>query len=362
MHSRTKELELLLLCSTLHGPAGRAGRVRELARAGLDWTQVLELAEWHRLTPMLAHNVRRWCDAELEPWVRASLEEAYRANSLRNLRATGELLRVLELLESRGIPCLPFKGPALAMKLYGDVGLRQFRDVDLLVPDERYDAAQALLAAASSLKPVHGRGRRSTQHEIECELRSAHGVTVELHCALHYRYEGFFIPARELPGRGHWTELCGKPVRDLPDEEWFVLLSIHGARHGYYRLHWLTGLAELAANRQLDWQRVIDLSAEWRARRCLHLTLTVMAELLEVHADLPPNSREPAAVSRLAKAVGSRIETGPLRVPGERVGHQWGVRLQDTLADRTRYAAWGAAGVARRTVRQAFGARVVKGA
>ncbi|RXM21985.1 hypothetical protein EO238_26195, partial [Citrobacter sp. AAK_AS5] len=43
------------------------------------------------------------------------------------------LLRLQQLMESHGIRLVPIKGPVLARLAYGDVALRQFEDLDLIV-------------------------------------------------------------------------------------------------------------------------------------------------------------------------------------------------------------------------------------
>jgi len=58
-----------------------------------------------------------------EPREHASVFESY--------RGTGPILR---LFRSEGIVALPYKGPVLAAQAYGDVLLRQFDDVDIIVP------------------------------------------------------------------------------------------------------------------------------------------------------------------------------------------------------------------------------------
>jgi hypothetical protein len=62
----------------------------------------------------------------------------------RRVDATGklaaELVRVVRLGADAGLALLPFKGAVLACDIYGDVALRQFADVDLLV-DPLHSAA-----------------------------------------------------------------------------------------------------------------------------------------------------------------------------------------------------------------------------
>jgi len=55
------------------------------------------------------------------------------ANAGRNLLLTRKTLKDFKLLESNGILAIPFKGPVLASSLYGNLALRTFSDLDILV-------------------------------------------------------------------------------------------------------------------------------------------------------------------------------------------------------------------------------------
>ena len=46
---------------------------------------------------------------------------------------TSELIKIMKLLEENDIKAIAFKGPTLAQLAYGDVTLRQYVDLDLLV-------------------------------------------------------------------------------------------------------------------------------------------------------------------------------------------------------------------------------------
>jgi hypothetical protein len=71
-------------------------------------------------------------------------QEFYR-NAGRNLFLAKELVSILQSFESRGIAAIPYKGPVLAASVYGSLAFRQFGDLDILVREREYGAAQRLL-------------------------------------------------------------------------------------------------------------------------------------------------------------------------------------------------------------------------
>src|SRR5438445_800859 len=66
-------------------------------------------------------------------------------NARRSLRLTRELVAVVRLGQSHGIPLVSLKGPILSLSVYGDIALRQFADLDVLVHRADVSRARELL-------------------------------------------------------------------------------------------------------------------------------------------------------------------------------------------------------------------------
>ena len=83
-----------------------------------------------------------------DPLLVARIRELQRASAARNLAQAGQLLRLLELLRQAGVEAIPYKGPALAERLYGDVTMRWSADLDLIVRHEQALLARQVLLAS----------------------------------------------------------------------------------------------------------------------------------------------------------------------------------------------------------------------
>ena len=75
----------------------------------------------------------------------SELKPLYMSIVQRNMLMTSELLRIMKLLEENSIEALAFKGPALSQMAYGDITLRQYVDLDVLVKKEDIYKIDALL-------------------------------------------------------------------------------------------------------------------------------------------------------------------------------------------------------------------------
>ena len=142
------ESELLLCCARSSIDSERSDRIRSLLRDGIDWTHLLRQAKEHGVMPLLCWHLTNHClDGIPQPLV-DRLRDHFHSNARSNLLLTEELLRLLDLLEARGIRAIPFKGPALAASVYGNVALRQFCDLDLLVHASEVSKTRDLLISA----------------------------------------------------------------------------------------------------------------------------------------------------------------------------------------------------------------------
>jgi hypothetical protein len=156
-----------------------------------DWDALLQLADWHRVTALLARATRAY---PLPDRVRTALQAAARANAQRNLLLFAHTARISAAFESKGIDALFLKGPLLAHRIYGDLSLRVCGDVDVLVRAAHFAQASALLTQLG-----YDAGTRLDENALRKHLRFQHdlpfahpdGTLVELHADLaqpHYSY------------------------------------------------------------------------------------------------------------------------------------------------------------------------------
>src|SRR2546423_1118700 len=159
------ENELLLLCARARVGDGEAARIKNLAAEALDWDYLFRLAQRHAVLPLLHRNISEHArDAAPQPF-RQKLREKFRENATRNLLLAGELGRIARLFESEGVPVLAYKGPALAVSAYGDLSLRRFVDLDIVVRARDVRRAGELLRSLGfRLSDDLSESQRSEEH------------------------------------------------------------------------------------------------------------------------------------------------------------------------------------------------------
>ncbi len=158
------EAELLILC--LRGSPFSVP-------VSIDWLALLRLAEKHSVLPLMSEALIA-NGAEMPAFFLQAVDGSRTGTMLLAV----ELEHLLAKFAGHKIEVIPLKGPLLAEVLYGDITMRPFADLDLLVRDNDFGRAELLLqdagwvarSAARRLSPRffarRHAGRTSLRHRI----------------------------------------------------------------------------------------------------------------------------------------------------------------------------------------------------
>jgi hypothetical protein len=294
---------LLLACARAGSRPAEAEDLARLAET-VDWGRLLNLAGRHGLRPLLYHHLQEAIPDKVPPEFLDGLREEFQANARRNLLMTSELLRILALLRECGIPAIPYKGPILTATLYGNLALREFFDLDILVPAPQAVAAKQALVSAGyqpvlNLTPRQEAAvlRSGCEFEMEDPERR---LPVEIHWQIVSRHLSLSFDTGGLFARARAVRLGGADVPTLAPEDLLLVLSVHAAKHLWQSLSWICDLNELLHRHpELDWPRVQAQAKELGAERILRISLYLARELLG--CELPAGiAQEIAADTRVA--------------------------------------------------------------
>lgn len=250
----------------------------------VDWSFCKQEAVRHGVVSLLCDAFDR-SDAvtDLVPTdVRDELENYRRATARRNLRLTGKLVNLVDYFDDADVDVLPFKGPVLAEKAYGDLTARRFADLDLLVRPEAFPAAEQILRTAgyrerSSETPTHTKIERQFGR-VKVFLTDDH--VVELHQRLLHRRCGRGIRVDRLFERATTVDVAGTTIPTVPPEETLVIAAVHGTKHRWERLEWLCAVVALLDRTDPDWTRVRREAEAVGKTRALALTMALARDVL----------------------------------------------------------------------------------
>ena len=305
----TPETRLLRLCSAAPVTAERRERIRSLIQGPMDWEAFLRLAVRHRVFP-LAFKALAPHAAEAVP---SSIWESLRirsfANLTKNMAAGKELARVAEALGREGVAAAAYKGPALAEQAYGDIGLRHFNDLDILIKEENLEAAAAVLHILGYKSDLPGSpvlNERYRRYLRDFAFWRPEGpCPVEVQWRLAQRYHPLF---RDMSGL--WTRLDDvvlekTAVRTLSLEDTLLALCLHGLYHSWEHLQMVADVAQAAAaGPDLDWPGLLESARRQGGLRILLLGLLLARDLLE--APLPRSVLQAAEADRFVLRLAAR--------------------------------------------------------
>ena len=299
-----------------------------------DWPRLLAAAERHCVSPLLTRRLAAAPDG-VPADVLATLRARFDANSLRNMVLARDLADLLQRLSEHGVDAMPIKGPTLAISAYGDLALREFGDLDIVVRTADFARARTILAewGFRSVTPLSEAGERTLLASDHHLALSGPGdrVVVELHWSLDN-----LRPGSRLDGEWVWRNARRVPLlgRDVPALSWsalLVYLCVHGAKHGWISLGWIrdvAGVLRTAPPGELD--AAASIATASSAERRLALGVSLAHELLG--APLPPGLelRADPAVPALVSDVRARLfSAAPL-------GHARSIAFQCRTLDRAR--------------------------
>jgi hypothetical protein len=222
---------------------------------------------------------------------------------------TRELLRILDLFKAHGISSLPFKGPIIASCIWGDLSLRQFGDLDILVSLNDVTRAEDLLRG-EGYRSDHQLNERQQAAILESKYHlhfrdPQSGCNVEIH----WRLSGSVMPSQVdldgLWGRAVNVTFFGRNVLTMSKEDLLLVLCEHGARHTWDRLSWICDVALLMKSQDMNWPGLLKWSQDAGSERTLLLGLLLAREILgaTLPDGLSPRIRKDPELAYLAAKV-----------------------------------------------------------
>src|SRR6185312_11597584 len=288
--SSSAEAELLVLCARLDIDQAAAERISALVGQEfgqeLNWTRLLALAQRNALVPLLYFHLNRIAPRKVPPERLKELRERFQNNSALNVLLTEEMVSLLELFEQNQIPAVPYKGPAISVGIYGKLSLRQFADLDILVPEKDVWKATDLLInrgyQAHFVIPERKQASFIRLSYVRLFKRDSDNTTVELHWRLAPRFFGVSFDTSTLWQRTRMIPLQGANVRIPLSVDLIMMLCIHGAKDCWERLEWVCGLAELIrSDAGIDWRELLERAKDAHCLAIVSMGLLLARDLLE---------------------------------------------------------------------------------
>jgi hypothetical protein len=337
------EEKILLICARLHLDDTARADLDRLLSSKVDWDHLIATAQRHALLPLMHHHLSK-SQLDLVPPAHAKhLKTVFQENVARNLVLMNELQSIAHSLQSGGVESFPFKGPVLGLIAYDDPGLRQSADLDIVVRPTDVEKAWKCLTTrgyrlSRRLDPRQAEFLVARQHNIAF-ARDEGRLLIELHWRIAPRLFARGFGAEDLWSRLKTTNVKGVELKSLPVEELLMTLCVHGARHLWERLSWVTDLAAvISATDEIHWTELLAMAKRTQTERILLVGLQLAKQLL--HAPLPPEISkaiaDDAMIATLVENLTNRI-CGPEANSSFRQTFKCNLQMRTGWSARLRY-------------------------
>jgi len=342
LDARSAEVFLLLQCVAASGVQPTDALEQASSRV-TDWPRFVELSERHALLQLVTRQLSRVRTGCIPADVVSRLSEVARLGAVRGLQLTGQLVSIVQELDRRGIDAMPVKGPTLAALVYGDLSLRLYEDLDILVHRADLDSARIALVAlgyreAKTFNDARDDLIPETHHQAFVHVES--GTPVELHWSLTHRTLMRESLEQQWWERRRELSLGGANIRTLGSESLVLYLCMHGAKHSWARIGWLADLNQtLRKFAPIDWDCVWRMARDGGASRMVAVGLLLIEGMLDgkdVASSAFASRKADRGSREIANGIRNRLMMSPDVLPS--VDFTMQLRLRDGWRDRARYA------------------------
>jgi hypothetical protein len=338
------EADLLLSCARTQITPEISERIQAAVQKGVDWLALIRLAMRHDVMPLVYRSLQQVCPNSVPQNILGPLRARYEVQKTQSHRRAEELVRIVSLLEEHGIPVVPYKGPALAQKLYGDLSLREFGDLDIMILECDVPRAQDLIRRSGyEFAPLFG--HLEDTDKLAEELRKNRELRF-YHCAdgtrleLHWRFAMQLACVKQDPERFlqriERIPLAGAQAPSLSLEVYFLILSLHATKHQWRQLKLICDIAEILGRSDVDWKYVLREAHDLGLQRMLAVGTLLAEELLD--AAVPPELAQGLQFDRAARALAAQVRRGLFEEPDEawqdQANFPFQVKIRERLRDR----------------------------
>jgi hypothetical protein len=201
-----------------------------------------------------------------------------------NMLMTNELLNVLKVFEEKNIDCIPFKGPVLTKLAYGDITLRQYVDLDILINMKDFEIVINLLNKLDYNSKLNYEISLEKIQDIICDhlfTKRKSNINIEIHNKLFSTNFPINIPSKIFFDNQQNININNIDVKTFSNEYLLFYLCLHGCKHLFSRLSWLLDIHKIIDSLNIDWEKFIKIVEEHNTKSLVYTSLFLSEELFQ---------------------------------------------------------------------------------
>lgn len=255
--------------------------------AQLPVDTLINLANQHGILPLVYKSIKKINkDFPLtsQNQLLQKLKLHYQSIVQRNMLMSAELIHITNLLKDHSIEVIAFKGPTLSHMAYGDITLRQYSDLDILIPEKHlFDAASILETHSYQLYGSINFLKDPTWIALSKDMMLIHNkkkIILEMHWRLFHNTFAKHSNTINLWNKTETIKINQNNILTLNKNLLLAYLCIHGSRHLWERIEWIVDIDRLIKTKEIEWNEVLHIAKQFQSKTMLQLGISLSKRLL----------------------------------------------------------------------------------
>lgn len=244
-----------------------------------NWDDFISLSYSHGVFPLVYHALKEYKDI-LPQDLFLKLKSINMDISKYNMLMTSELIKVMKLLEENDIEAISFKGPTLSQSAYGDITLRQYVDLDILIKEEDLEKTYEILEINDLISTIE---KEYVNNKLFLEKNSditfinkKNGINIEIHWKLFRNKFLSNLNNKNFFDEKYKIKVNNYDINIFYPEILLVYLCMHGSKHKWERIEWITDINKLLIKEQnIDWELIFKIAKSYACTKMLYLGIYI---------------------------------------------------------------------------------------
>ena len=269
--------------------------------------KLISLAHKHAVLPLLYKTLKNIAPKHT---LTTLLKPYYMGVVKKNMSMSAQLISLVERLKDSDIRTLSFKGPVLSQLAYGDITLRQYGDLDILIQKKDRKHIISLMKKDGYIPEITLSNAKQTSFlqavNVLGFLTPTKETFIEVHWELLSKNYAITWHEKELWNNSSSININNQALLTLNPMHTLLYLCTHGSKHLYERLSWVCDVDRVVrSQKDLDWVHTINTAKDMGIYRMLLLSLALCQSLLDL--PLPKELEDIIAQDKKVQTLSQKI-------------------------------------------------------
>lgn len=233
-------------------------KISYYAKKVKDWNTFLYQVGTHGVLPLVYKSLKILKKTFIPLDILSSLKDNYFKIAKDNILLSSELIKITKLFDLNNIKYINFKGASLSYSVYGDITLRQYCDLDILVElKDKFKINELLKNIGYENEYLFLKKTGYENINVITFFNKDLGTTIEIHFELISKSYAINLYDINLFKETNILNLKNNDIKVFNKEFLFIYLCLHGSKHIYERVSWICDINKLLIDKTINWELVI---------------------------------------------------------------------------------------------------------